>query len=157
MEPRLATRFNGDAWYRRISLVDITFWRPENEPCYVALSLSLSLRQKSVRTRSRPVVSCMYALYNRSSVCIKGDRKRERERERERFGTYVCNARACARHRCAGKRGGEPVQPPTFTSKPTLPRGDRHTIKGKQLNALSAMVCGRANGVRQGRYNQYTV
>ena len=157
MEPRLATRFNGNAWYRRISLVDITFWRPENEPCYVArsLSLSFSLRQKSVRTRSRLVH--VHVCTIQSFVSVYQGRQGEKERERERFGTYVCIARACTRHRCAGKRGGEPVQPPTFTSKPTLPRGDRHTIKGKQLNALSAMVCGRANGVRQGRYNQYTV
>lgn len=47
-------------------------------------------------------------------------------------------------------------KPPTFTSKPTLPRGDRHTIKGKRLNVLSAMVCGRANRGRRGRCNQYS-
>lgn len=55
------------------------------------------------------------------------------------------------------------LQPPAFASRPTLPRGgggggSRRAIKRETAgNALSAVVCGDANGARRGRYNQYTV
>lgn len=50
--PLLATRFNGAAWYRRVSLVDITFWRPENEPLYTVLARCVKRVRGYTRTRS---------------------------------------------------------------------------------------------------------